>query len=557
MDYSTLVKTYISLEATSSKLEKTSILADFYSNTPRGLLEIVPHLTMGRIFSEVSPLELGIGPGLLYDAICFVTGVSKDELKTVIREEGDAGKATERLFSNKRQATLFSEKLTVGKVYENFDKIARISGAGTQGRKNKLLVELLSDATPVEARYLVRTILGELRAGVAEGIVRDAISKGFDVQPQLVERAYMLTNDFGRVAVTAMEKGEKGLKKLTVKVGVPLKPMLAQLAPSIEKALGDIGKAAFEIKYDGARIQIHKEGDEIRFYSRRLENVTHALPDILENAKKAIKAGEAIIEGEAVAVDPATRKPKAFQSILRRFRRKYGVEKMALKIPFETYLFDILYADGDTLIDEPFDERRRRLEEIIEPINAKFELAKQVVTDNLSEAEAFYQEALGMGHEGVMIKNPNAPYIPGARVGYMYKIKPVMETLDLVITGALWGTGKRAGWLSSYVLSAWDEGTGEFLSVGRVGTGVTEEQLAEFTGKLKPFIEVEKGMGVRLKPELVVEVAFQEIQKSPKYGSGYALRFPRIVRVREDKSPREADGMERVSMLYGLQHGNR
>jgi DNA ligase-1 len=554
MEYSELVKTYSSLEATSSRLEKTHILADFFSRTPKELLGIIPPLTMGRVFPDWSPLELGVGPGLLYDAICFVTGVSKDELKEVIREEGDAGKAAERLFSNKRQATLFSERLTVRKVYENFDKIARTSGTGTQGRKNKLLAELLSDATPIEARYLVRTILGELRAGVAEGIVRDALAKCFDIPPKVVERAYMLTNDFGKVAVTAKEKGEEGLRKLSVKVGVPLKPMLAQISPSIEKALEDVGKAAFEIKYDGARIQIHKEDNKIRIFSRRLEEVTHALPDIVADARKAIRAEEAIIEGEAVAVDPETRRPRAFQDILRRFRRKYGVEKMALKIPFETYLFDILYVDGATMIDEPFEERRRKLGEIIEPISRKFELAKQMTTDDPVEAEAFYQEALNMGHEGVMIKNPGAPYIPGARVGHMYKIKPVMETLDLVITGALWGTGKRAGWLSSYILSAWDSEAGEFLSIGRVGTGVTEEQLEEFTQRLKPSIEAEKGMSVKLKPELVVEVAFQEIQKSPKYGSGYALRFPRIVRIREDKSPREADDMERVSRLYGLQH---
>jgi DNA ligase-1 len=230
---------------------------------------------------------------------------------------------------------------------------------------------------------------------------------------------------------------------------------------------------------------------------------------------------------------------------------------MALKIPFETYLFDILYVDGATMIDDPFKERRRKLGEIIKPISRKFELARQVTTDDPVEAEDFYQEALNMGHEGIMIKNPGAPYIPGMRVGHMYKIKPVMETLDLVITGALWGTGKRAGWLSSYVLSTWDGEAGKFLYIGRVGTGVTEEQLEEFTLKLKPLIEIETGMIVKLKPELVVEVAFQEIQKSSKYDSGYALRFPRIVRVREDKSPLEADDMGRVTTLYELQQSSR
>lgn len=259
------------------------------------------------------------------------------------------------------------------------------------------------------------------------------------------------------------------------------------------------------------------------------------------------------MEGEAVAVDPETRRPKAFQDILRRFRRKYDVDKMTREIPFETYIFDILYVDGETMIDVPFRDRRKRLEEVIKPIARKLELAQQIITDDPRVAEKFYNQALAMGHEGVMIKNLDAPYIPGARVGHMYKIKPVMETLDLVITGGLWGTGKRTGWLSSYILAVRDSEAGGFLSVGRVGTGVTEEQLEEFTQRLKPLIESEAGTKVRVKPEVVVEVAFQEIQRSPKYKSGYALRFPRIVRIREDKSPDDADTMERIHRLYRLQ----
>ncbi len=553
MEYSRLVDLYTKLESTSSKLEKTALLADFFSNTPEGLLRIVPLLTMGKIFPEGSSLDLGIGPGLLYDAVGFVAGVKKKALKDMVREEGDVGKAVERLLSKKTQATLFSKKLTVSRVYSNFEKIAKCTGDGAQGRKTKLLADLLMDSSPVEARYIVRTVLGELRAGVAEGLVRDAIAKAFKVSPKLVERAFMLTNDFGTVALTAKKEGEEGLKKLSVRVGVPIKPMLAQIAPSIEDALKDIGTAVFEIKYDGARIQIHKGAGGIRIFSRRLEDVTRALPDIAEYADRAVIAGEAIIEGEAVAVDPKSRRPKAFQDILRRFRRKYDVEKMTREIPFETYLFDIIYADGETMIDQPFRDRRRRLEEIVEPIQKKFELARQIVTDDPGLAEEFYHQALEMGHEGIMIKNPGAPYIPGARVGYMYKIKPVMETLDLVITGALWGTGKRAGWLSSYILAARDAETGEYPSVGRVGTGVTEEQLEEFTQRLKPLIREESGVRVSLRPELVVEVAFQEIQRSPKYESGFALRFPRIVRVREDKSPENADTLVRVRRLYELQ----
>ncbi|MEE9564611.1 MAG: ATP-dependent DNA ligase, partial [Candidatus Hydrothermarchaeaceae archaeon] len=436
----------------------------------------------------------------------------------------------------------------------NFERIARSSGPNSQDKKKRLLSDLLNNASPGEAKYITRTVLDELRVGVAEGLVRDAIASVFDVPKDKVERAYMITNDFGEVAKTAKAGGEAGLAGLKMRIGLPLKPMLAQIAPGIDEILEDIKEAALEIKYDGARIQVHRKGDEIKIFSRRLEDVTQNLPDIVEYARKGIKE-DAIVEGEAVAVDPKTRKPRAFQYMLKRFRRKYEIEKTAKEIPFEVYLFDVLYARGKSQIDEPFKKRRKVLEKIIKPVERRFELAEQLITSDARDAEKFNSRALEMGHEGLMIKNQNATYMPGARVRHMYKIKPVMETLDLTIVGALWGTGKRAGWLSSYVLGARDEETGEFTSVGRVGTGMTEEQLQEFTDVLKPLIEYESGDEVTLKPEVVVEVAFQEIQTSPQYESGFALRFPRVIKVREDKSPDEADNLERLKSLYEAQRG--
>lgn len=552
MEYLKLVDVYERLEATPSKLEKTQIIAELLEETPDDLLDIVPSLLMGRIFPDWSPLELGMGPGLLYDGICFIAGVSKEALKQTIKEKGDIGGAAEKLLGTKVQSTLFSKRLTVRGVYENFERIARASGHSSQDKKKRILCDILNNALPNEAKYVTRTVLDELRVGVAEGLVRDAIAKTFDVAPGTVERAYMITNDFGEVAKTAKLGGEAALLGLHMKIGVPLKPMLAQIASSISEILEDTKDAAFEIKYDGARIQIHRKGDEIHIFSRRLEDVTQNLPDIVKYAKKCIKE-DAIVEGEAVAVDPKTRKPRAFQYMLKRFRRKYGIEKMAKEIPFEVYLFDVLYARESSQIDEPFEKRRSVLEDIIDPAEKRFELAEQLITSSPKDAEEFYNKALAMGHEGLIIKNRGAPYIPGARVGYMYKIKPVMETLDLVIVGALWGTGKRVGWLSSYVLGARDEETYEFVSVGRVGTGVTEEQLQEFTDRLKPLIEYESGGEVTLKPEIVVEVAFQEIQKSPQYKSGFALRFPRVMKIRDDKSPGDADSLERLKSLYNTQ----
>lgn len=554
MEYQKLADVYERLEATPSKLEKTEIIAGLLEDTPDSLLDIVPSLLMGRIFPDWSQLELGMGPGLLYDGICFIAGVSKEALEETIKEEGDVGKATEKLLKTKVQSSLFIRRLTVRGVYENFERIAGSSGPNSQNKKKKLLSDLLNNASPVEAKYITRTVLDELRVGVAEGLVRDAIARSFDVAPGTVERAYMITNDFGEVAKTAKTGGEAGLSGLNMKIGVPLKPMLAQITPGIDEILEDVKEAAFEVKYDGARIQIHRKGDEIQIFSRRLEDVTPNLPDIVECAKKGIKE-DAIVEGEAVAIDPKTRKPRAFQYMLKRFRRKYKIEKMAKEIPFETYIFDVLYARGRSQIDEPFEKRRKILEKIIKPVEKRFELAEQLITGTAKDAEKFYSRAIEMGHEGLMIKNQEASYMPGARVGHMYKIKPVMDTLDLVIVGALWGTGKRAGWLSSYVLGARDEETGGFAPVGRVGTGVTEEDLEDFTTRLKPLIEFEVGGEVTLKPEVVVEVAFQEIQTSPQYKSGFALRFPRVMKVRDDKSPNDADSLETLKSLYEAQRG--
>ncbi len=554
MEYLKLAKVYDKLESTPARLEKTDIITGFLNETPDDLLEIIPPLLMGRVFPLWSPSELGIGPGLLYDTISFVTGINKQDLKTTIGEMGDVGNAVETLFEKKVQTLLFSEKLTVEKVYASFENIADSSGKGAQGKKTKLLSNLLTNAAPIEAKYLVRTVLGELRVGVAEGVIRDAIANAYDIPQNVVERAYMLTNDFGKVAMTARARGEDGLKELTMEIGTPIKPMLAQISPSIKDAIKDCGTAAFEIKYDGARIQIHKNEDGgVKIFSRRLEDVTSALPDVVEMVDKAVKSN-VIIEGEAVAVDPETRRPRAFQDILRRFRRKYDVSKMIEKIPFEIYVFDVLYADGKSTIDETFENRRKKLEGAVEPLEGKIELAEQIVTDGVQAGEKFYSRALEKGHEGVMVKNLKAPYVPGARVGYMYKIKPVMETLDLVITGALWGTGKRAGWLSSYILGAKDVETGRLVPVGRVGSGVTEEQLEEFTNTLKPLVEFNSGGRVKLKPELVVEVAFQEIQRSQKYESGFALRFPRVMKVREDKGPDDIDTISRIEELYDSQN---
>jgi DNA ligase-1 len=551
MEYKELVEIYEALNRTPSKLEKTEILANFLNKTPLHLLNLIPHLITGDVFPKWD-VELGVGPGLLYNSVSFVTGVGKKDIENAIRENGDTGLAVKGLFETKPQKTLFSSTLTVEGVYQNFSRMARTSGKGARKKKIKFLSDLLSNAAPLDAMYIVKTVLSELRIGVAEGLVRDAIASAFEVDKTVVERAFMLTNDFGRVAMTAKESGEEGLKKLSVTVGRPLRPMLAQSMSSLEDAIKGAGNAAIEIKYDGARVQIHKRKDVIKIFSRRLEDVTKGLPDVVSYSASSINAEEVILDGETVVVDPQTRRPKPFQDILRRFRRKYDIEKTALELPFETHIFDVLYLDGELMIDKPLKERKKMLQMILKEEKGKFMIAQQLITNNLIEAEKFYNKSLDMGHEGVMVKNLDAAYTIGSRVGYMYKIKPVAESLDLVIFGAIWGEGKRSGWLSSYYLGARDE-IGDFKFVGKVATGVTEQQLAEYTELLKPLIEYQTGKEVTLMPQVVVEVGYQEIQKSPKYDSGFALRFPRVIRLRDDKSPEEADNLERMGALYNKQ----
>ncbi|MEM7825697.1 MAG: ATP-dependent DNA ligase, partial [Candidatus Aenigmatarchaeota archaeon] len=370
---------------------------------------------------------------------------------------------------------------------------------------------------------------------------------------EAVEYAWNILSDFGEVARIAKEKGVEGLKSVKIKLGRPIQVMLGEKAESIKEVLDEFKKIAAEYKYDGARVQVQKQGDKIWLFTRREEEVTKQFPDLVQYLKESLKAKDCIVEGEALAINPKTGSPLPFQVLSQRIHRKYDIEKMIKEIPVQIHLFDVVYLEGKQLFDKPFKERRKILEKIVKIIPGKVELAKQLITDNLKDAEKFYQEALKAKQEGLMLKVLDSPYVFGRHVGTMYKIKPIMETLDLVIIGATYGEGLRAKWLSSYVLACRDPDTGEFLTCGMMGTGLTEEQFQLMTDALKDLIIEEKGREVKIRPKIVVEVAFQEIQKSPNYSSGYALRFPRLVRIREDKGPEETDTIERLIELFKSQ----
>ena len=561
MFYEKIAEVYEKLETTSSKKEKTRILANLFRESPEDVLPKVVLLSQGLVYPKFLERELGVATQMLIKIIAKATGFKEKEVVEIFKETGDLGLTAEKCVEKRKQVVLFRKKLTVGYVFDTLRKLAEISGAGSQERKIKLLAGLLVSSSPKEARYITRTVLQELRIGVAEGIVRDAIAEAFLVREgmskneiekvkKIVERAWCLFPDFGEIARIAKTEGVEGLKKVKVKVGFPIMVMLGEKAESIEEVLKDYPKVAAEYKYDGMRAQCHKKGDKIWIYTRRLENVTQQFPDLVELCKKCLLPKECIVEGEVLAINPEDGSPLPFQVLSQRIHRKYEIERMVKEIPIQMNLFDVVYVDGEMLFDKKFLERRKILEKIVKVIPGKFQLAKQIISSDLKELERFYKEALDNKQEGIFLKVLDSEYMFGRHVGGWYKIKPIMETLDLVVVGATWGEGKRAKWLSSYVLACRDPDTGNFLRCGMMGTGLTEEQFEEMTELLKPLIIKEEGKEVLLKPKVVVEVGYQEIQKSPKYESGFALRFPRLIRVRYDKGPEEADTLERVKNLF-------
>ncbi len=538
------------VEGVSGSLEKIDLVAAFLADLDEDELAIASSFIMGTLFSPSLDLVIGVGPSILYEALARACGCSIEQISDMLRATGDPGLVAAAAVEKRKPigfaAFVEEESLSIKDVYQRLLAVARASGKRSQGAKVKNLQFLFSQANSLEAQYIARLAIEDMRIGVGEGGVRDAVARAFARNSADVERAFNLTNDMGLVAVS----GKRGtLSDLSVMINHPIKVMLAQLGVGIPGALQELGLAAIEWKYDGARVQIHKDKEKVRIFSRRLEDVTDSLPEIVQTAKR-VRADSAILDGEVVAIGKDGR-PMAFQEILKRFRRKYNVEKLALQVPLHLFLFDLIYMDGKSVVDLPLTERRTLLEKIADPSI----MADQILSDSPELAEKIYARALDAGHEGLILKNPTSVYAPGKRGKNWLKIKPVMETLDLVVIGAKWGEGRRASFLGSYRLGCLDQATGKLLDIGWVATGLTDEALADLTEMFRELILVQKGMEVELKPAVIFEVAYEEIQKSQSYSSGYALRFPRLVAVRDDKSLEEADTLERVVSLYRVQRG--
>jgi len=565
MKYSELADVYEKLEGTPSKLKKAEIISDILKKTPPKLLPNLVLMVSGRILPDWSDADVGVADKTAIKAIAKATGAAEGDIAKKLSKKGDLGSVAEELVGRKTQRTLRAKSLDAQNVHDNLAKLAETGGSGSQERKVGLLAELISHASPKEARYIVRTVLGQLRVGVAEGIVRDAIASAYGIDADIVEGAWYLRPHYGEIAEIAKENGEAGLRKVRLELGMPLMMQLAEKSPSLKDALESFKRPALQYKYDGMRTLVEKKGDKIWLFTRRLENVTAAFPDIVAACRKAIKVKDCIVDGETLAIHPKTGKPQPFQRLSQRIKRKHGVEEAAREIPAELHLFDVVFVNGKEFFDNTLEERSAELKKIVAPISGKIRFAEELRTTDLKKAKAFYEKALSDGQEGLIVKNLDAKYVPGRRVaGGWLKVKPTMENLDLAIVGGLWGSGKRAGYIGSLILGCRDPDTGRFLECGMLGSGLLEKEGEEGTEKitlenltkmLKPLIISETDGVVTIKPKFVIEVAYEEIQRSPTYSSGYALRFPRLIRMRPDKGPEEADTKKRMEALYAIQKG--
>ena len=547
MKYQELVYVYEDLNNTTKRLEKTTILARYMEGLDVDTLSIVTLLALGKVFPSYSEEEMGIGEKLVMRAISKVVGVNIDEVENQVRDQGDIGAACEKLYAKRSQQTFFAQPLSIDFVFNNLRKLATITGNNSTNKKIAIILELLSSASATEAKYITRTITEELRIGVGEGIIRDAISEAFKIDKDVAERAYMLTNDLGLVAKVAKTEGNEGLKKLSLTPGKPVKPMLAQLSPGIEESILEMGEAICETKYDGIRMQVHRKDGEITIFTRRLENITNAVPEVVDEIYESFPNEDFIAEGEIIATRNG--EPLSFQNILRRVRRKYNIEEAMNSVPLKVYLYDLLYFKKP-LIDEPIKKRRKILEEIVR-VDEKVNLSKRVyVTDeNIGEAIKLFEDSLNDGHEGIMIKDIKEPYIPGIRGKKMLKFKAEPETLDVVVVGGTHGIGKRGDFIGSYLVALRDEND-DLKTLAYVATGLDDETLAKLTKLMEKYKIEEKGTKVIVKPKIILEIKYSEIVKSPEYEAGYSLRFPVVKRIREDKGLEDIDTIERLESMY-------
>lgn len=607
------------LEETPSRLEKTQLIADFIQEKED--LKPLLRLLQGRVFPDWNNTELGVSKKTVLKAISSVYGVNITAIEQNFKKTGDVGKVAQEFSKNKTQQTLASfstkKELTLQHVYTTIKSIADIEGSNSVSIKSSKINELLSDAEPIEAKFIIRIVVGDLRIGVSTGTLRDALIRGIfpkiiglydkDINKEVQGKIYLYThketalkqtlldydyiktntyeeareiynlitdkfqeaydkiNDISRIAEIAKHKGLKGLTEITLEVMTPLRAMLMQKVNKVEEAEKKIPLPfALEFKYDGFRCQIHKQKNNIKLFTRNLEDVTFQFTDVVDLIKRKVKAESVILDGEILGKDTQGNY-LPFQAISQRIKRKHNIQELVKKLPVSYTTWDILYHNGKSIIDLPLHERRALLKSLIEN-DEHFFISEQKIISSIEEGEKFYKESLAKGNEGVVVKDLHSSYKPGNRVGCWLKIKPIMDPLDLVIVGAQWGEGKRSSWLTSYIIACYDKDQDTFLEIGKVGSGLKEIEtekkaetdltFSEMTELLKPLIDKsipEKNNTVTIQPKIVITVAYEEIQTSNTYQSGFALRFPRFLGLRDDLDTHEADDIEKIKDYFEQQ----
>lgn len=515
MQLARLVEVVSKVRATTKKTEKTALLAELLRQT----LDKETKLAALYLSGALRQGKIGVGWRMIQDAMV-------DDPRS-------------------------GEPLSLTEVDQIFDAIAADQGSGSTERKIRALRRIFERAGAEEREFLAQLVTGEIRQGALEGLVLDAIAKAAGLPASEVRQAMMFSGNLGDVARAAVEEGAPGLSRFSLRLFTPVAPMLANSAEDVEETLERLGEAAFEYKLDGARIQVHKGGEEVRIFTRQLQDVTERLPEVIEWAR-AVPVRDFVVEGEAIALRAAGR-PFPFQITMRRLGRIKDVETVRRDIPLSSFLFDCLYLEGDgSLIARPYHQRM----EILAKIVPSASLVPRMVTNQPDEAERFLQKSLAAGHEGLMAKSLTAPYVAGQRGFHWLKLKAAV-TLDLVVLAAEWGHGRRSGWLSNLHLGARDPQSGQFVMLGKTFKGLTDDMLKWQTEKLLSLEVSRDEWTVYVRPELVVEIAFSEIQESPRYPGGLALRFARVKRYRPDKSASEADTIQTVMGLFQKQRSGQ
>lgn len=495
-------------------------------------------LLLGRAFPEAQGRRLALSGRAVWAALAEI-GARVDTANWAGAE--DFGELVRRVVPATGEPTV---PLTLGDLAATFAAIAGASGSGSRQRRIGLLRDLFARATPLEAKYLAKIVIGEMRHGVQEGIVLDALAALCAAEPAEIRRAQQALADVGRLARLVKTEGLAGLRSIAVQLFRPIKPMLAQTAAGVAEAFKEMeGRLALEWKLDGARVQIHKRGDQVRLFSRRLQDITASLPDVAATIVREARARTAIFEGEVIPVTHG--RPLPFQELMRRFRRVRDVTEAAAAVPVQLYLFDVLLHDDALLLDTPAAARWEALLATCGDLRC----VSRLVPASVEQGHAFYEAAVAAGYEGVIAKALDAAYTPGVRGKGWLKIKKIVS-LDLVIVAADWGYGRRHGWLSNYHLAVRDEATGQFVPVGKTFKGLTDEEFRTMTERLLALKINEAGGTVFVRPEVVVEVRFTDVQKSPQYACGMALRFARIFRIRDDKRAEDADTLRTLRALF-------